>query len=84
MIYQNDYFFERFDVLFGRKSCIVAGKEYPLGYIATEGFCRISENPCASKEKPTSQITFTNDLPTKFEGQTCIKHRNTCLRQILP
>lgn len=36
MIYQNDHFFERFDVLFGKKSSIVAGKEYPLGYFATE------------------------------------------------
>ena len=36
MIYYNDHFFERFDVLFGKKSCIVAGEEYPLGYFATE------------------------------------------------
>lgn len=36
MIYQNDHFFERFDVLFGKKSSIVAGKEYPLGYFAAE------------------------------------------------
>ena len=28
MIYQNDYFFERFDVLFGKKSSIVAGEEW--------------------------------------------------------
>ena len=36
MIYQNDYFFERFDVLFGKKSSIVAGEEYPLGFFAAE------------------------------------------------
>lgn len=36
MIYRNDCFFERFDVLFGKKSCIVAGEEYPLGYFAAE------------------------------------------------
>ena len=36
MIYYNDHFFERFDVLFGKKSSIVAGEEYPLGYFATE------------------------------------------------
>jgi hypothetical protein len=36
MIYYNDHFFERFDVLFGKKSSIVAGKEYPLGYFAAE------------------------------------------------
>ena len=36
MIYYNDHFFERFDVLFGKKSCIVAGEEYPLGYFAAE------------------------------------------------
>ena len=36
MIYYNDRFFERFDVLFGKKSSIVAGVEYPLGYFAAE------------------------------------------------
>ena len=36
MIYQNDLFFERFDVLFGKKSSIVAGEEYPLGFFAAE------------------------------------------------
>ena len=36
MIYYNDHFFERFDVLFGKKSSIVAGEEYPLGYFAAE------------------------------------------------
>ena len=36
MIYYNDHFFEWFDVLFGKKSSIVAGVEYPLGYFATE------------------------------------------------
>ena len=36
MIYHNDHFFERFDVLFGKKNSIVAGVEYPLGYFATE------------------------------------------------
>ena len=36
MIYYNDHFFERFDVLFGKKSSIVAGVEYPLGYFAAE------------------------------------------------
>ncbi len=36
MIYQNDHFFERFDVLFGKKSSIVAGEEYPLGFFAAE------------------------------------------------
>ena len=36
MIYYNDHFSERFDVLFGKKSSIVAGEEYPLGYFAAE------------------------------------------------
>ena len=36
MSYQNDSLFEWFEVLFGKKSCIVAGKEYPLGYFAAE------------------------------------------------
>ena len=36
MIYHNDHFFERFDVLFGKKNSIVAGEEYPLGYFAAE------------------------------------------------
>lgn len=36
MGYQNDDLFEWFEVLFGKKSCIVAGKEYPLGYFAAE------------------------------------------------
>ena len=36
MIYDNDRFFERFDVLFGKKSSIVAGEEYPLGFFAAE------------------------------------------------
>lgn len=36
MSYQNDNLFEWFEVLFGKKSCIVAGKEYPLGYFAAE------------------------------------------------
>lgn len=36
MIYHNDHFFERFDVLFGKKSSIVAKEEYPLGYFAAE------------------------------------------------
>lgn len=36
MIYHNDHFFERFDVLFGQKSSIVAGEEYPLGFFAAE------------------------------------------------
>ena len=36
MIYYNDHFFERFDVLFGKKSSIVAGEEYPLGFFAAE------------------------------------------------
>ena len=36
MAYQNDNLFEWFEVLFGKKSCIVAGKEYPLGYFAAE------------------------------------------------
>ena len=36
MIYDNDLFFERFDVLFGKKSSIVAGEEYPLGFFAAE------------------------------------------------
>ena len=36
MIYQHDYFFERFDVLFGKKSRLVAGEESPLGFFAAE------------------------------------------------
>ena len=36
MIYHNDRFFERFDVLFGKKSSIVAGKKYPPGFFAAE------------------------------------------------
>lgn len=36
MIYDNDRFFERFDVLFGKKNSIVAGEEYPLGFFAAE------------------------------------------------
>ena len=42
MIYYNDHFFERFDVLFGKKSSIVAGEEYPLGYFAAEAVHRSS------------------------------------------
>lgn len=36
MAYQNDSLFEWFEVSFGKKSSIVAGKEYPLGYFAAE------------------------------------------------
>ena len=36
MIYRNDSLFERFNVLFGKKSSIVAGEEYPMGYFAAE------------------------------------------------
>ena len=36
MIYRNDSLFERFNVLFGKESSIVAGEEYPMGYFAAE------------------------------------------------
>lgn len=61
MIYQNDYFFERFDVLFGKKSSIVAGKEYPLGYFAAEAM-DIDDAILAELKKLTQQASQEFDM----------------------
>ncbi len=56
MIYHNDHFFERFDVLFGKKSSIVAGQEYPLGYFATEAM-EVDDTLLAELKKLTQQAS---------------------------
>ena len=54
MIYRNDSLFERFNVLFGKKSSIVAGKEYPMGYFAAEAL-EVDDVLLAELEKLTQQ-----------------------------
>lgn len=61
MIYYNDHFFERFDVLFGKKSSIVAGKEYPLGYFAAEAM-DIDDAILAELKKLTQQASQEFDM----------------------
>ena len=53
-IYRNDSLFERFNVLFGKKSSIVAGKEYPMGYFAAEAL-EVDDVLLAELEKLTQQ-----------------------------
>lgn len=54
MIYRNDSLFERFNVLFGKKSSIVAGEEYPMGYFAAEAL-EVDDVLLAKLEKLTQQ-----------------------------
>lgn len=54
MIYRNDSLFERFNVLFGKKSSIVAGEEYPMGYFAAEAL-EVDDVLLAELEKLTQQ-----------------------------
>lgn len=61
MIYQNDYFFEKFDVLFGKKNCIVAGKEYPLGYFATEAM-EVDDALLVELKKLTQRASLEFDM----------------------
>ena len=53
-IYRNDSLFERFNVLFGKKSSIVAGEEYPMGYFAVEAL-EVDDVLLAELEKLTQQ-----------------------------
>ena len=57
MIYHNDHFFERFDVLFGKKTSIVAGQEYPLGYFAAEAM-EMDDALLAELKKLTQQASL--------------------------
>ena len=61
MIYHNDHFFERFDVLFGKKSSIVAGQEYSLGYFATEAL-EVDDALLAELKKLTQQASQEFDI----------------------
>ena len=61
MIYYNDHFFERFDVLFGKKSSIVAGEEYPLGYFATEAM-EVDDALLSEIKKLTQQASQEFDM----------------------
>ena len=61
MIYHNDHFFERFDVLFGKKTSIVAGQEYPLGYFAAEAM-EMDDALLAELKKLTHQASREFDI----------------------
>ena len=68
MIYRNDSLFERFNVLFGKKSSIVAGEEYPIGYFAAEAF-EVDDVLLAELEKLTQQAgeEFDSDRADRLE-----------------